>query len=122
MSQQSKSAAPMTIHRAAEDLLLDASQTLSWSIFSLMSYTAIALGLYAYASYKLSQEALPLEQRCHVLSDKLHELKKSTLELRQTVASLSDPAADEYALITELGMIPEGSRKMLLKPPPKNLP
>jgi hypothetical protein len=102
------------LSQVREDLFSKTPQTVSWSIFTVMSYTVIALGVYAYASYGLRCEAKPLEERCEKLELKRRNAEKSVQELSETVASLSDPAADEYALITELGRIPDGSRKMLL--------
>ena len=102
------------LSRIREDLLNETPQTVSWSIFTVMTYTVISLGVYAYASYGLRCEALPLEARCEALDAKRHSTERSVRELTEVVASFSDPAADEYALITELGRIPEGSRKMLL--------
>ena len=83
-----------------------------------MSYTAAALGIYAYASYGLRCEAQPLEERCEALEARRHTAERDVRELSETVASFSDPAADEYALITELGRIPEGSKKMLFNHQP----
>jgi hypothetical protein len=103
-----------------EDLLRETPQSVSWSIFTVMTYTVVALGVYAYASYELRSEARPLEERCEALELKRQNARRAVRDLSQTVASLSDPAADEYALITELGRIPEGSRKMLLTPPPSS--
>ena len=94
--------------------LNEAPQAVSWSIFTVMAYTVAALGVYAYASYGLRCEAQPLEERCEALEAKRHAAEREVRELSETVASIEDPAADEYALITELGRIPEGSRKMLL--------
>jgi hypothetical protein len=99
----------------ALDLAFDVGPSLSKSIFSVMAFTVMALGTYAYASYTLHQEAQPLATKCQELQEKLKDARMSTKELSEMVASLSDPAADEYALITELGRIPEGSRKVLLK-------
>ncbi len=101
----------------ALDIAFDVVPSLSRSIFSVMMYTVVALGMYAYASYELRQEVAPLDVRCSELEMKLCTTRKATKELSEMVASLTDPAADEYALITELGRIPEGSRKMLLPPP-----
>ena len=99
-------------HRAL-DLAFDVAPSLPRSIFSVMAFTVMALGIYAYASYELQQAARPLADRCQELEAKLSATKKSKKELSDMVSSLSDPAADEYALITELGRIPEGSRKLL---------
>ena len=104
--------------RVREDLLCETPQTVSWSIFTVMAYTVAALGVYAYASYGLRCEAQPLEERCEALELKRYTAEQAVKQLSQTVASFSDPAADEYALITELGRIPEGSRKMLLPKSP----
>ena len=103
-----------------DDLLCDTPQTVSWSIFTVMTYTVVALSVYAYASYELHIEARPLQNRCEALDLKRQNVQRTVRDLSETVASLSDPAADEYALITELGRIPEGSRKMLLTPPPSS--
>ena len=100
-------------HKAL-DLAFDVAPSLSRSIFSVMAFTVVVLGLYAYASYELHQEAHPLAAKCQELEEKLHATKASTKELSEMTSSLSDPAADEYALVTELGRIPDGSRKMLL--------
>jgi hypothetical protein len=102
-------------HRAL-DIAFDVAPSLPRSIFSVMAFTVVALGLYAYASYELQQEAHPLAVKCQELDDKLCATKMSTKDLSEMVRSLSDPAADEYALVTELGRIPEGSRKVLLNP------
>lgn len=101
----------------ALDIVFDVGPSLSRSIFSVMVYTVVALGMYAYASYELRLESTPLDARCTELEGRLRTARQSTKELSEMVASLSDPAADEYALITELGRIPEGSRKMVLPPP-----
>lgn len=87
-----------------------------------MAFTVIALGIYAFASYGLQNTAAPLRSRCQELEAKLLKAKQATKELAEMVSSLSDPAADEYALITELGRIPEGSRKLLLPSPAEKTP
>lgn len=76
-----------------------------------------ALMVYAFASYQLSREVAPLLIRCSELGASLSETKKTVTGLREIVSSLSDPAADEYALITELGRIPENSRKIMFSEP-----
>ena len=96
----------------ALDIAFDVAPTLSRSIFSMMVYTVVSLGVYAYASYELAHEAVPLVERCDGLEARLQATRRTTRELSEVVASLSDPAADEYALITELGRVPEGSRVM----------
>lgn len=101
------------MNHKALDLAFDVAPSLPRSIFSVMTFTVIALCIYAYASYELQQTAAPLTSRCQELEAKLNVTKQSTKELSDMVASLSDPAADEYALITELGRIPEGSRKLI---------
>ena len=101
-------------HRAL-DLVFDVPPSLPRSIFSVMAFTVVALGIYAYASYELHGEAHPLAAKCQDLEDKLYATRGMTKELSEMVASFSDPAADEYALITELGRIPEGSRQIVLK-------
>ena len=101
-------------HRAL-DIAFDVAPSLPHSIFTVMAFTVVALGIYAYASYELQQEASPLAVKCQELESKLHAAKMTSKELSEMVSGLSDPAADEYALITELGRIPEGSRKVLLK-------
>ncbi len=93
---------------------------LSQSIFTILAYTAIALVVYAYASYTLSCEIAPLEERCHILDQRLKKQLRKKAELSNIVASLSDPAADEYALITELGRIPSESRLIVVNPSPQN--
>ena len=98
------------------DLAFDVAPSVPRSIFTVMAFTVVALGIYAYASYELQQEAQPLATKCQELERKLNATKRLSKELSETVASLSDPAADEYALITELGRIPEGSRKIVLHP------
>lgn len=86
-----------------------------------MAYAVIALLLYSFASYKLEEESLPLFCRCSELDTKLSDEKQTTKELSEMVMNLSDPAADEYALITELGKIPEGSRKVFFRNPEDSL-
>ena len=98
------------------DLAFDVMPSLPRTIFTVMAFTVIALGVYAYASYELCQEARPLAAKCQELEARLHTTKSAVKELSEMAASLSDPAADEYALITELGRIPEGSKKLLLTP------
>jgi hypothetical protein len=93
---------------------------LSHSIFTILAYTTTALVVYAYASYILSCEIAPLEERSHTLDLRLKQLLRQKAELASVVASLSDPAADEYALITELGRIPSGSRLIVTNPSPQN--
>ena len=93
---------------------------LSQSIFTILAYTVVALVVYAYASYTLSCEIAPLEERCHILDQRLKKQLRKKAELSNIVASLSDPAADEYALITELGRIPSGSRLVVVNPSPQN--
>jgi hypothetical protein len=101
-------------HRAL-DLAFDIAPSLSHSIFTVMAFTVVALGIYAYASYALQQEASPLAVKCQELEANLRSAKMTSKELSEMVCGLSDPVADEYALVTELGRIPEGSRKVLLK-------
>jgi hypothetical protein len=103
-------------HENSTYTVLDVPPSLPRSIFMMMAYTVVSLGLYAYASYELQQEAIPLQSRCEELQARLLATHRSTKELAEIVGSLSDPAADEYALITELGRIPEGCRVMLLSP------
>jgi hypothetical protein len=87
------------------------------SLFCAMAYSVVALLLYSYASYQLEEECRPLFSRCFELEDKLLHEKTTTKELSEMVDNLSDPAADEYALITELGRIPEGSKKLFFQNP-----
>ena len=89
------------------------------SIFYVMAYTVVSLLVYAYAAHKLTIEERPLRERCFELTETRASLKKATLELSEMVASLSDPAADEYALIMELGRIPRGSYKIMFVKPGK---
>jgi hypothetical protein len=99
--------------------LVPKTSLLSNSIFTILAYTAIALVVYAYASYTISCEIAPLEERCHNLDVQLKKLRHQKAELSNVVTSLSDPAADEYALITELGRIPLGSRLIVVNPSPQ---
>jgi hypothetical protein len=108
------------MNHAALDIAFDVAPSIPRSILSMMVFTVVSLGLYAYASYELDHEALPLQARCDELTEKLTAMRQATKELNQIVESLSDPAADEYALITELGRIPEGSRVMILSPPKRS--
>lgn len=89
------------------------------SIFNIMAYTVISLLVYAYAAHNLSTEEQPLRERCSELTNERNSLKKMNQELSEMAASLSDPAADEYALITELGRIPKGSYKIVFVTPGK---
>ncbi len=96
-----------------------ASSPLSRSIFCILAYTVVALLVYAYASYRVANESGPLIQRCEQLQNELSQTTGAVKRLSEVVSSLSDPSADEYALITELGRIPEGTCKILF---PKDEP
>lgn len=85
------------------------------SLFYVMVFVVLALLLYAYATHVLTIEEQPLKRRCTELHEEKERLQKINHELSEMVASLSDPAADEYALITELGKIPKGSYKIVFK-------
>jgi CRISPR/Cas system CSM-associated protein Csm4 (group 5 of RAMP superfamily) len=78
------------------------------------SFTIVSLFLYAYASYRLEETMKPLYEKKEKLEEKKEALKKVTKELQEKVSSLKDPKAEEYALIVELGRVPEGSFKILL--------
>jgi len=80
-------------------------------------FTAMALFIYGYASLQLKRQIAPLQERCQNLEQKLHATKEQRKDLEEMVASLSDPAAVEYALIAELGRVPEGKRKIALGSP-----
>jgi hypothetical protein len=99
----------------------EARSLLSRSIFCVLAYTVTALLVYAYASYRVTTESSPLIERCQQLQDSLAENTFAVIETSALVASLSDPAADEYALITELGRIPEDTCKVLYPLQKENL-
>jgi hypothetical protein len=94
-------------------LLVNPPASVATSLFYLMAYSVIALFIYTYATHQLSIEERPLQDRCTELHRNKENLKKQNQELSEMVASLGDPAADEYAIITELGRIPKGSVKIL---------
>lgn len=91
----------------------DPPHSVATSLFYLMVFTVIALLVYTYAAHQLSLSEQPLLDRCYELRTEKEALTKENLELSEMVASLADPAADEYAIITELGKIPKGSMKIL---------
>jgi hypothetical protein len=100
------------------DILRMANQTSSArSIFVGLSYSVAALFLYSYASYQLDVQMKPLSERCQELNSKLLEVKQESQTLAEMVAYFADPAADEYALTHELGLIPKGSKKVLFTSP-----
>lgn len=78
-----------------------------------MAYTVLSLLVYAYAAHQLTIEEKPLQERCSELARIKNTLQKANQQLSLMVSSLSDPAADEYALITELGRIPRSCCKIL---------
>ncbi len=80
-------------------------------------FTSMALLIYGYASFQLKHQITPLRERCQHLEQKLHTTREERKDLEEMVASLSDPAAVEYALIAELGRVPEGKRKIALGSP-----
>lgn len=92
------------------------------SIFLGLSYSVAALLLYAYASYQLDLQMHPLSVRCQELTCKLDALKAESHRLHEMVSHSADPAADEHALITELGLIPKGSRKLFFTTTASNTP
>lgn len=100
------------------DQLLRQGSSSPSAFFYVLAYTVLALTTYAYASYGLAQAIEPLRRHCQELEERLSSAKKLRSSLADKVESLSDPAADEYALLVELGRIPEGSRKVLLEPEP----
>ena len=69
--------------------------------------------MYTYASYALSKEIFPLKERCEEVSEKLAKVQQEKMRKKSFIASLSDPSADEYALITELGRVPIGSKVII---------
>ncbi len=97
-------------------LVVDPPQTVAPSLFYLMAYTVIALLVYTYAAHQLGMAEEPLQERCNELNREKESLRKQNQELSEMVASLADPAADEYAIITELGRIPKGSFKIVFSP------
>jgi len=78
-----------------------------------MSFTIIFLLLYAHASYQLDQQIELLQTNCSVIEKKLFTTTAQVEILEEQTQSLCDPAADEYALITEFGMIPDGYKKIV---------
>jgi hypothetical protein len=80
-------------------------------------FTGIALLTYGYASLQLERQIAPLRERCQHLEQKLDTTRQQRIELEEMVASLSDPAAVEHALIAELGRVPEGKRKIAFGSP-----
>lgn len=102
-----------TAQGISEQSFIEPPQSVATSLFSLMSYIVIALLVYTYAAHRLFLEEQPLEVRCATLNAEKEALKKENKELSEMVAALSDPAADEYAIITELGRIPKGSMKIV---------
>jgi len=77
-------------------------------------FTAIVVLVYGYASLQLKRQIDPLAQRCQRLEHELTATREHRIELEEMVASLSDPAAEEYALIAELGRVPEGKCKIFV--------
>lgn len=85
----------------------------SATIFSTLTFCVIALLIYACAAYQLTLEKEPLQKRCEELTARKEALFQTNKELSEMVASFADPAADEFALITELGRMPEGYKKII---------
>lgn len=82
-------------------------------IFSTLTFCVMALLLYACATYQLTLEKEPLQKRCLELAARKKALSLTNKELSEMVASFADPAADEFALISELGKVPEGYKKII---------
>ena len=93
--------------------LLAPPESSATSLFYLMAYGVISLLVYSYAAHQLTLDEKPLQELCYQLSSERDVLRKENKELSEMVASLADPAADEYALITELGRIPKESFKIV---------
>jgi hypothetical protein len=85
----------------------------STTIFSTLFFCVIALLIYTYASLQLTHEKKPLQRRCSELVAKKEALKAANKELLEMASSFGDPSADEFALITELGKVPEGYKKVI---------
>jgi len=83
----------------------------------ILLFTALALLVYGYASFQLYRQIAPLHERCQKLEQTLQNTRQRRVDLEEMVASLSDPAAEEYALISEIGRVPEGKRKIALCTP-----
>jgi hypothetical protein len=97
------------------DAVLRPTSPLLRSSLFMGAFTIFALFVFAYASYRLDEEMKPLYEKQKGLEEKRDSLKRKTHDLQEKVSSLSDPAADEYALITELGRAPDGSYKILFQ-------
>ncbi len=87
-------------------------QSIRWIALSL--FIASALFIFAYAMYCLSIEEKPLQCKIQTLKRKKEKTLQEVQLLRDMTQGLNDPSADEYALITRQGKIPEGYKKMSL--------
>jgi len=103
----------MTDDQSHSLLIVDPPHSVATSLFYLLAYTVISLLVYTYATYQLSVTEKPLQDRCTELNAEKEALKRENVMLSEMAASLADPAADEYAIITELGRIPKGSFKIV---------
>jgi len=81
----------------------------------LTTYTLLVLSTYAYATCTLFLQAKPLEKKCCHLAAKHRSIQECNKKLSEMTSSLSDPAADEYGMITSLGTVPEGYYKIILE-------
>ncbi len=82
-----------------------------WIRFSL--FLSCSLFIYAYAAYRLHLEEEPLLDKAYDLEVKKDHIIRELTLLREMTKSLSDPSADEYALIVRYGKIPEGMKKIV---------
>ena len=91
----------------------------SKSLFFILAYTSIVATVFLVATFNISNQIAPLQLRCRSLAERLQKTKENRNQLNSMVSSSQDPAAEEYGLITELGRIPEGYKKIIFKEPVK---
>jgi len=87
----------------------------SRSVIFILAYTCIVAIIFLVATFNISNQINPLQLRCHSLAERLQKTKENRDQLSSMVSSSQDPAAEEYGLITELGRIPEGYKKIIFE-------
>lgn len=68
--------------------------------------------LYTKASHEMTLEEKRLEQLLTARTEAFAQAEMQYALLKEQLDSLSDPVAGEFALIEELGVVPQGMRRV----------
>lgn len=102
----------MSQKKLAQKTFLQRGKLFSLILFAWLFLLAL---LYTKASNEMSAEEKRLNQLLSQRTTEYIQAKEYNSCLKEQLSSLSDPAAGEFALIEELGVIPSGTRKVLIQ-------